>query len=282
MTVANPRPAPLVPAEVDLRDFAFMPLEGDRLRKSSTWLRAATDPWVAYACMNLWIEAWHQVPAGSLPGSRVAIGRMSGSTPKVWNRIADRVLEGWVGPCTDGRYYHPVVCAKAMEAWERKTKQRKRTKAATEAAARKRARDRNGQDEGDRNGQRNGPSSASVTVSKGQRQWTETVREKKIPSPLRGEGQEPSSLTDDEKQESVTVETEAYRRGKEVLGSTAAALIKKLVNAKAGDYAAALEVIEAASKKENPREYIGGVIRAREKEQERANPYGKNYGDPAL
>jgi len=32
------RPAPLVPAEVDLRDFAFMPLDVRRLLTSETWV----------------------------------------------------------------------------------------------------------------------------------------------------------------------------------------------------------------------------------------------------
>ena len=37
-------PSPLVPEEVDLRDFPFMPLEIHRLLKSETWIECADDP----------------------------------------------------------------------------------------------------------------------------------------------------------------------------------------------------------------------------------------------
>jgi hypothetical protein len=281
--MTDPRPAPLVPPEVDLRDFGFMPLEGDRLRKSRTWLRAATDPWVAYACINLWIEAWHQVPAGSLPGDRVAVGRMSGSTPKVWRRIADQVLDGWIGPCTDGRYYHPVVCEKALDAWERQRKQRQRTKAATDAAAERRRQERRTSVTDDSRmdvtdnvtDQRNHPlrnPRDRDRDSKGKEDslFPSGEEGETHSSPLRGEAKE--SVTD------VSHETQVYRRGKEILGDNTAALIKKLVNATNGDWAEALTIIEMAAKKENPREYIGGAIVKRKP----TSKMDEGYGDWAL
>jgi uncharacterized protein YdaU (DUF1376 family) len=56
-------------------------------------------------------------------------------------------------------------------------------------------------------------------------------------------------------------ETELFRRGKEVLGKGAGGLIAKLKSAKGGNLALARAAIEQASTKQNPAEYIGGVIR---------------------
>ena len=60
-------PDPLVPPEVDLRDFGFMPLDVRTLLTSTLWIKAKKDPRVAHAAMSLWCESWHQVPCASLP-----------------------------------------------------------------------------------------------------------------------------------------------------------------------------------------------------------------------
>jgi hypothetical protein len=59
----------------------------------------------------------------------------------------------------------------------------------------------------------------------------------------------------------LSPEAELYRRGKDVLGNNAAGLIKKLLLAKGGNVALARAAIEQASAKENPREYVGAIIR---------------------
>lgn len=59
-------------------------------------------------------------------------------------------------------------------------------------------------------------------------------------------------------------EKELFTRGKEVLGKASGGLIKKLLLAKNNDPAAALVAIESASKKQNPREYVGAAIRGQE------------------
>jgi hypothetical protein len=56
-------------------------------------------------------------------------------------------------------------------------------------------------------------------------------------------------------------ETDLYRRGKEVLGRTSGGLITQLVKAKAGRLNLARAAIETAAGKQDPREYIGAVIR---------------------
>ena len=131
-------PDPLVPAEVDLRDFGFMPLDVQRLVTSETWIDAIDDPRIGHAAMSLWCEAWHQSPAGSLPDNDKVLYRLSMCPNlKEWQRVRDRVMSGWV-KCSDGRLYHATVAEKARDSWEKKLAQRARTAAATEARERKR------------------------------------------------------------------------------------------------------------------------------------------------
>jgi hypothetical protein len=56
-------------------------------------------------------------------------------------------------------------------------------------------------------------------------------------------------------------ETDLFRRGKEVLGKAAGGMIKQLLTAKGGKINSARAAIETAAGKENPREYIGGILR---------------------
>jgi hypothetical protein len=129
---------PLTPSEVDLRDFGFMPLDVQRLVTSETWIDAIDDPRIGHAAMSLWCEAWHQVPAGSLPDNDKVLYRLSMCPNlKEWQRVRDRVMSGWV-KALDGRLYHAVVAEKACESWAKKLAQRARTAAATEARERKR------------------------------------------------------------------------------------------------------------------------------------------------
>lgn len=125
-------PAPLVPAEVDLRDFGFMPLDVRTLLTSTLWIKAKKDPRVAHAAMSLWCEAWHQVPCASLPDDDEVLADLARCDEKEWKRVKDRALANFIR-CSDGRLYHRTVAAKALESWKAKTAQRDRTKKATEA-----------------------------------------------------------------------------------------------------------------------------------------------------
>jgi hypothetical protein len=58
-------------------------------------------------------------------------------------------------------------------------------------------------------------------------------------------------------------EAEFFRRGKKLLGENAGGLIKNLLVAKSKNIPLASAALEQASKKENPREYIGAIIRGR-------------------
>lgn len=110
---------PLVPDNVDLRDFAFMPVDVQRLLTSETWVLGNGDE--RSAAMTLWLVSWHQVPAGSLPDNDRMLAHLSQA--KNWSKIKTHVMRGWL-LAEDGRYYHPVVAEKALEAWLEKLAQR--------------------------------------------------------------------------------------------------------------------------------------------------------------
>ena len=102
-----------------------MPLYGDRLFASDTWLMAG--PEGRCAAMMLWWESWKQCPAGSLADHDRVLAQLAGygMAIKGWLNVKEEAMRGWV-KCNDGRIYHPVVCSLAMEAWDRRVKERDR------------------------------------------------------------------------------------------------------------------------------------------------------------
>lgn len=112
-------PEPLVPHDVDLRDFAFMPLDVARLRDSGLSARATGDEF--RAAVLLWCAAWHQVPAGSLPDDDIELSVYAGfgRVVKEWRLVREGALRGWT-KCNDGRLYHSVIAEKANESWAEK------------------------------------------------------------------------------------------------------------------------------------------------------------------
>lgn len=127
---------PMTPAECDLRDYVWMPLDCNRLLTSETWLLGTAEQKVA--ALTLWMKSWHQVPSGSLPNNDRMLASLSEAGGR-WAKVKKHALRGWV-LCTDGRLYHPVVSEKAKESWQHKLAQKARTEAARAAkAARKSA-----------------------------------------------------------------------------------------------------------------------------------------------
>lgn len=120
---------PLVPPDVDIQDFAYMPLDVRRMRDSD--LAALESPEACWAAVLLWAASWHQVPAASLPDDDRVLSNLAGygRGVKDWKRVRDGALRGWV-KCSDGRLYHPVVAEKALEAWNAKLHQRWKTECA--------------------------------------------------------------------------------------------------------------------------------------------------------
>jgi 5-methylcytosine-specific restriction endonuclease McrA len=112
-------PLPPVPAEVELRDFQFMPLDVARLRRSKAWLVCKRRPELAFYMLNLWTAAWHDTPAGSLEDDDDVLADVAMCPPADWPRVRADVLRGWT-KCSDGRLYHNVLCEFVLRAWKKK------------------------------------------------------------------------------------------------------------------------------------------------------------------
>jgi len=119
MTTPANLPSPLTPADCNLQDFAFMPLDVGRLRDSD--MAAYESPEACWAAVLLWSTAWHQVPAASLPDDDRFLAKAAGygRVVKEWMSVREGALHGWI-KCADGRLYHPVVAEKALESWRAK------------------------------------------------------------------------------------------------------------------------------------------------------------------
>jgi hypothetical protein len=146
---------PLVAVTVDLRDFAFMPLDVVRLRDSD--LAGVSSAEGFRAAVLLWCASWHQIPAASLPNDDRMLARLAGFGRDVgaWHEVKSEALRNFE-ECSDGRLYHPVIAEKANEAWIAKQERRKRVEAAIAARqakleAERRAKEGGGNDAGDDN-----------------------------------------------------------------------------------------------------------------------------------
>ena len=112
-------PAPLVDAEVDLRDFQYMELDVRLLRDSRFGAEVSGDAF--RAGVMLWCASWHQVPAGSVPDDDIELANLAGygRFVKEWRKERAQALQGFI-KCSDGRLYHAMVCKKAQSAWDAK------------------------------------------------------------------------------------------------------------------------------------------------------------------
>jgi hypothetical protein len=70
-----------------------------------------------------------------------------------------------------------------------------------------------------------------------------------------------------------TPDVEFFRRGKQILGGKSGGYLKQLLQAKGGNVPLARAALETASTKQNPREYLGGVIRG-------GSPSRSDFDDP--
>lgn len=139
----SPLPEPLVPSNVDLGGYGFMPLYGHRLFGSNFNSMCTDAEW--RAGVTLWWKAWNQIPAASLPDDDASLARLAdlGRDVKTWRKLREHALHGFV-LCNDGRLYHKALAPLAIEAWQARLRDRARK-------ARWRA-GRNGDGDGDKAG----------------------------------------------------------------------------------------------------------------------------------
>lgn len=113
---------------IDVRCLPYMPLHIERLRRSKAWLRCKRRPELAFYLMNLWMRAWHEVPAGSIEADDDVLADAAMCSPEDWERIKADVLHGWEQH--DGRWHHHVVTELAADGMEKVEASRRRTEAA--------------------------------------------------------------------------------------------------------------------------------------------------------
>ncbi|WP_375458873.1 DUF1376 domain-containing protein [uncultured Enterovirga sp.] len=121
----------------DVRRLPYMPLQIERLRKSKAWLRCKREPHLAFYLMNLWMRAWHELPAGSIESDEDVLADAAMCDPDGWAAVRDDVMRGW--DLRDGRYYHSTVTELAAEAATKLRGNSNRTVAAREALEAKRS-----------------------------------------------------------------------------------------------------------------------------------------------
>ncbi|MFG1247283.1 DUF1376 domain-containing protein [Xanthobacter flavus] len=113
---------------LDVRCLPYMPLHIERLRRSKAWLRCKRNPALAFYILNMWMRAWHEVPAGSIEDDDDVLADAAMCSPREWARLKDDVLQGW--ELRDWRWHHHVVEELAAEGSEKIEGRRKRTEAA--------------------------------------------------------------------------------------------------------------------------------------------------------
>jgi hypothetical protein len=125
-------PKPLVPFEIDLRDFPYMPLDVVRLRDSELAVVLSGEEF--RSAVLLWCASWHQVPASSLPDDDRLLASLAGfgRDLKGWKAVRQAALRGFIA-CSDARLYHPVIAEKALKEHAQRRGQLQRTAAATAA-----------------------------------------------------------------------------------------------------------------------------------------------------
>lgn len=109
-------PQPLTPADCNLRGLPFMPMMVSQVMQSETFGLSTGDEFKA--AFTLWCASWLEVPAASLPNDDRMLEFLSRA--KTWKKVKSMALRGWV-LCSDGRLYHAVIAARAIEAWEKRT-----------------------------------------------------------------------------------------------------------------------------------------------------------------
>lgn len=122
------KPAPLVPAGVDLRSLEYMPMYIARLTNSKTWLITKRKPELFRPLFALWLRAWQAVPAGSLEDDDDILAHAADLTFDQWIDAKDDLTRGWV-LCSDGRYYIPSMVPMVQMGWLTVCSHKKRAKA---------------------------------------------------------------------------------------------------------------------------------------------------------
>ena len=116
-------PPPLTPRECDCTDLDGFMLNVERLMASE--LVALSSHEIVAASLFLWCRAWKQRPAASLPDDDRVNAAFARLPLARFKRLKREVMHGFV-KCNDGRLYHRVLAAEALNAYQRKLSFQKR------------------------------------------------------------------------------------------------------------------------------------------------------------
>lgn len=110
------------PAETRSKGWRFE-LDLERIRASDTWALAgpAMRPWL----LMLWVVAWEQRPAGSLPDNPALIAAHLGMHLEDFELHRSILLRGWT-VADDGRLYHRVLVERVREMLAARDRERAR------------------------------------------------------------------------------------------------------------------------------------------------------------
>ncbi|WP_312222585.1 DUF1376 domain-containing protein [Rhizobium rhizoryzae] len=122
--------------DLDVRCLPYMPLVIETLRKSKTWLRCRRRPELGFYLINLWMRAWHEVPAGSIEDDDDVLADAAMCSPEHWPEVKAILLEGW--EARNGRIFHKTVTDLATEAATKLRGNKKRTEEARKVAEERR------------------------------------------------------------------------------------------------------------------------------------------------
>ena len=93
-------------------------LDYERIEQSDTWALATPDmrPWL----LMVWLTAWRQAPAGSLPSSDELISARIGMPERQFAANRDILMRGW-WLASDGRLYHSAITEQVLDMMARRS-----------------------------------------------------------------------------------------------------------------------------------------------------------------
>ncbi len=249
-------PAPLLAADVDVRDLDGFMLNVERLMASE--LVALSSHEVIAAALFLWCRAWKQLPAASLPDDDRVIAAFARLPLPKFRKIKPEILRGFI-KCSDGRLYHKVLVGEAVSAFGRKKAFHGRRERDAERLRQWRLKQPRNADE---THDETPDETRFVREGQGQGRDRDLKKKEEDAASLTSDAAIPSQ--DDPPSQSAAVvstpDADLYRRGREVLGPTAGGMVKRLLKAQGENIALARAAIETASAKSDPREYVGAII----------------------
>jgi hypothetical protein len=117
--VPSTQPDPPYPHDTRVRGWRFQ-LDHERLDQSDTWALAGPEwrPWL----LMVWLTAWRQCPAGSLPADHALIAAKIGLDERMLTAHADILLRGF-RRYADGRLYHDTIVEQVTQYLEHNRKE---------------------------------------------------------------------------------------------------------------------------------------------------------------